>query len=391
MISGPTDGQALVYNSTSTKWENESYISASISGNAATATTASFASTASSANIFAIRNYLELKPGTDPGGSNVSSSYFFVTSSLDDTIPNLHYRNNSALWETHWLEERTDTGIVWGGVTTFSGSILYVTPGAGLIIDHNAITSSHNSTNPTYVQFGPITASAQYITSSQVTYLLIDSNGSLIQQTSPFTPQQYNEQFPLGYIFNLTTSSISSFADARVTTYGQSEQSNQFVRAFGPLKISGFDITPQTSSLRISIASGQAYRYGGFYSQNPTSPSIYDSTTIATGSLVRVYRDPGVTGGYRAATNAGVPYTVIDPTKYDNGSGTLQTVSASQWTIQRVFQGVVNNLSYVYYGQNVYDNLSTALQSITTEEFVESPTSQLALYPSALPDGLNHI
>jgi len=46
-ISGPTDGQALVYNATALKWENESYFSGSISGNAATATSASYATTAS--------------------------------------------------------------------------------------------------------------------------------------------------------------------------------------------------------------------------------------------------------------------------------------------------------------------------------------------------------
>ena len=47
LISGPTDGQALVYNHTAAKWENKSSISASITGNAATATSASFATTAS--------------------------------------------------------------------------------------------------------------------------------------------------------------------------------------------------------------------------------------------------------------------------------------------------------------------------------------------------------
>jgi hypothetical protein len=326
-----------------------------------------------------VNNWLELQPGKDPGTSNVSSSYFFVTSSSDNTEFNLHYRNNGALWETHWLEERTETGIVWGGILTFTSTTMSITPGAGLIINHNATTASHGDTTATYVPFGPITASAQFITSSQVTYLLIDQNGQLVQQITPFTPQQYNEKMPLGYIFCLTTSSISSYADARVTTYGQSEQNSEFVRAFGPLKLSGYDITAQSSSLKISIASGQAYRYGGFYSQNPESPSIYDSSAVATGSLVRIYRDPGVTGGFRAQTNAGLPFTDIDPTKWDNGTGILQTVSASQWTIQRIFQGVVNNVSYVYYGQNVYDSLALALQSITTDQFVESPTSILAL------------
>lgn len=387
-ITSPTDYQPFAYNSVTTKWENRSTISASLKGNADTATTASHAQTASSADAFTVRNFLELLPGTDPGTANISASYLFVTSSSDDTEFNLHYRNNGALWETHWLEQVTNTGLVWGGVLTFTASLtdtppnatqMRITPGAGLIINHNANTASHEDTIPTYVPFGPITASAQFITSSQVTYLLIDENGQLVQQTTQFTPEQYVEKFPLGYIFCLTTSSISSYADARVTTYGQAEQEGEFVRAFGPLKLSGYDITAQSGSLKVSIASGQAYRYGGFYSQNPQSPSIYDSTAVPTGSLVRIYRDPSVTGGFKAQTNAGLPFTDIDPTKWDDGSGTLQTVGASEWSIQRVFQGVVNGVSYVYYGQNVYSSLALALQSITTDQFVESPTSILAL------------
>lgn len=51
-IVSPTNAQALVYNSTTLKWENSSYLSASISGNANTATTASYASTASLAINF---------------------------------------------------------------------------------------------------------------------------------------------------------------------------------------------------------------------------------------------------------------------------------------------------------------------------------------------------
>ena len=46
-ISGPTNGQPLVYKSTSGKWENSSTLTADLTGNASTATTASFAVTAS--------------------------------------------------------------------------------------------------------------------------------------------------------------------------------------------------------------------------------------------------------------------------------------------------------------------------------------------------------
>jgi hypothetical protein len=46
-ISGPLNGQPLVYNNTSGKWQNLSTLTADLTGNASTATSASFASTAS--------------------------------------------------------------------------------------------------------------------------------------------------------------------------------------------------------------------------------------------------------------------------------------------------------------------------------------------------------
>ena len=47
LISGPTDGQALVYDNTAAKWKNSSTLTANLTGNASTATSASYASTAS--------------------------------------------------------------------------------------------------------------------------------------------------------------------------------------------------------------------------------------------------------------------------------------------------------------------------------------------------------
>jgi hypothetical protein len=47
LISGPTNGQPLVYNNTSAKWQNSSTLTADLTGNASTATSASYATTAS--------------------------------------------------------------------------------------------------------------------------------------------------------------------------------------------------------------------------------------------------------------------------------------------------------------------------------------------------------
>lgn len=342
-----------------------------------------------------ITGSLALWPGLDPdlAGSNTSTAYFFVSQSQysGDSTQDLYYRNAGYLWSQDYLQQAIDTGIVYGGIVTFTGSAgtdtppnateIRITPGIGLLIDHNATTSSKGETVPSVVSFGPITQSFKNeITSSQIYYLYIDTAGTLQYQTTTFNTEQYHTQFPLGAIFNLTTSSISSFGDLRVTAYGQTQQAGEFVRAFGPLKESGFDITPISTTLSASIASGKAYRFGGFYTQNPETPSTYVASAVPTASFVRVYRDPAVVGGYRAQVQTnGAPYRAIDPTKYDDGSGTLQAVGSGEFTIQRLFQGVVNSVTYVYYGQNKYTSLTNALNSITTEDFAESQTSIVTL------------
>ena len=74
-ISGPTNGEALVYSSTAAKWENKSFISASISGTAGTAISASFATTASY-----VLNAVSASYASNLGGFD--STYFVdVTSS----------------------------------------------------------------------------------------------------------------------------------------------------------------------------------------------------------------------------------------------------------------------------------------------------------------------
>ena len=72
-------------------------------------------------------------------------------------------------------------------------------------------------------------------------------------------------------------------------------------------------------------------------------------------------------------------YDTIDPTKYDDGSGTLVNISGSTTTIQRVFLGPTSERFYVYYGQDTYDSISTALNNLATEPFVESLTTSKSL------------
>jgi hypothetical protein len=62
----------------------------------------------------------------------------------------------------------------------------------------------------------------------------------------------------------------------------------------------------------------------------------------------------------------------IDPTKYDDGSGTL-AASSTKWQIQRIFYDSANDDVIVAYGQNIYNTSSAALANIHTESFTRNP------------------
>jgi hypothetical protein len=130
-ISGPTSGQALVYDTTAAKWENKSFISASISGNAATATTATTASnalTASSADNFLVRGTLTAQTIV---AQTITSSTDFITGStrFGSQLSNTHQFTGSvsitgSLAYTNIPLGTTETNIV---VTDASGNFRYRT------------------------------------------------------------------------------------------------------------------------------------------------------------------------------------------------------------------------------------------------------------------------
>lgn len=342
---------------------------------------ATFATTGS--NIFKASQYISgsvvIAPSDDPGTSNVNATYLFTSASnFGEDECDFYYRNKGILWDQEWIEQGVNSGLIYGGVVTYQASTLYISPGGGLVVNHNASTSSAAAAVPTQVKWGPITSSVTYLTSSQYSHIFIDENGNLQQQVDNFTPEQYLQKIPLGTLGHLNNATIDSFGEEKQTVYASSEQSNQFIRAFGPLKQQGYDLSASGSSLGFNSATGTTYRLGGFYSKNPNNPSLFDTPALeSTGRVVRVYKGTGDT--FVGDINAGNFYDTIDPTKYDDGSGTLVNISGSTTTVQRVYIGATSYRYYVYYGQETYDSIATALNNLTTEAFTESITTSKSL------------
>ena len=391
-ISGSLGINGVDYNTTSASFDTRilnnsgsvaqlsgSYLASSASFNTRiNVISSSYATTGS--NVFVgnqiIDGFLQLDPATDPGAANTTSSFLFTSASNTATGYDLYYRQGSNKVKFKWFEGVLNTGILYGGVLTYSSSYFYVSSGSGIIVNHNASTGSEISPTITYVNWA---ASSHSIStpSAQNTYVFIDANGVLQQQNAFFTPEQYHEALPIGRVshYGSTGSLVTGVGNNMLTSYDVPQQLGEFARAFGPLKISGFTITPQVGNLSLNIGSGTAFNLGGYYQNTPDLPSSYNSNTYLTSSIIRLYRSGS---GFQFDNNGGAYYTSVDPTLYDDGDGTLATVGSGNWSIQRVFVNPITGRSHVYYGQSTYTTYLNAVQSVATDDFVESEVTKNA-------------
>jgi hypothetical protein len=342
------------------------------------ALTASYATTSSYLTLLQqqiiLSGSLKLDPTQDPDptGLDLDSTVLFQSSSNTALGYDLYVRQNGNLVKWKWIEGILETGLLYGGVVTYSGSNVFVSPGSGIIAEHNATTGSEVSPMIEYVTWNAITQSVTNIATQQVTYLYIDNTGTLQQQSTRFTSQQYHDYIPLGAVGHFDYIQVSAFGGGVQTAYDQGSQTSNFIDAFGPLKVSGYGLTGQTNSLRLSVGSGISFIHGGFYQNDPEFPSQITTPSQATASLARVQRSGSA---IEFDTNAGNLYTVVDPTKYDrDGDGTLANVGSGNWSIQRVFSDPKTGVLYVHYGQARYTSLLNALQFLPTDPFTEGDT-----------------
>ena len=316
-----------------------------------------------------IKGSLRFDSTIDPGSQNISSSFLFTSASNTTSGFDLYFRQNDNLVKFKWLEGGVSTGLLYGGVVSYSGTTINVSKGSAIVNSLNATTGSEVAPIFTYVQWPAYSQVATYLTSSQNTYIYVDDSGVIHQQPTYFTTTQYQHSIPLGRVTHANYTSITGAGSNVQTTYDSDQQQNSFIRAFGPIKINGLTLAPHTGSMGISVGSGETYNLGGFYKEDPNHPSSYVSNALPTASIARAWRSGSAV---YLDNNNGSFYTTLDSTKYDDGTGVLEPMASGDWQIQRVFVNPVTGRTVVYYGQyGTYTTLLNALQYLATDPFVE--------------------
>lgn len=323
--------------------------------------------------------------------STISGSYIYVSGSTNDlyfTQNGQGYANTTRL---RWMEGNMYTGLLSGGVisSTLGSTTFNVSSGSGIIVTLNAFTASQDPYPtiqyikwPTYTGL-PITNSG----SAKITYLSINSAGSVAQQTVPIGStdvNQWDTQIELGVVLHLSGSVSTGVYNAPQVGYGFAQRTDDFIRAFGPVKVSGHTLQASGSSPTLSLikGSGTAYNNGANYVNNPNHPSVVSDPAINISKIYRYYISGSTPIIDTGVANAG--YTAIDSKNYvDTTTGTLTAVGAGYWSIQRVFwiPNSPTNAFIVYYGNARYGNLVDATNAKDSEPFIEAPnTAQNAIF-----------
>ncbi len=332
-------------------------------------------------------SYFQMKPvNTLRIPTNTTASYIYTSGSTNDLYFTQYsdpYANTTRL---RWIEGALTTGLLHGGiVSTANGTTTFsVTAGSGLIVTPNATTTSDPYPTIKFVEWPAFTSSSlEYSGSAQVSYITISALGELGQLNTPPTLAQFKDRLVLGRVLHQTGSVTNGAVNAPAMAFSAAANIFDFVRPFGPLKVSGHLLAASGSTLGLTKTAGDSYAEGRNYAFDPSNPNTILSTDDPALVNCKIYYQ--YVSGSTTITNTGTGnagFTVIDPAQYNN-NGTLAAVANSEWTNQRVywFPRSVNRALFVYYGVTKYATLDDAVASINSEAFVEgSNTKDSAIF-----------
>lgn len=397
---------SVIYQSGSTKFGDDSADTHQFSGsillsgtltanNAISGTNAQFTTiTASNAEVendlyvsggLTVGKYVQLLPvSTLAIPTNQTASYIYTSGSTNDMYftqyqPGTNFTNTTRL---RWLEGTLSTGLLHGGVlSTVNGTTTFsLTSGSGLIVTYNASTGSDPYPTIQLVNWPAyVSQSLFYSGSAQISYISVDQDGQILQSPTPPTFAQFKDRIVIGRVLHQSGSITNGATNTPPTAYGLATSTADFIRAIGPLKINGHFLAASGSSLSLTKTAGDSYVEGRNYSTNPNIPNIVLAADDPAVTISKIYRER--ISGSQPVIDTGVGgagYTTVDPTRYQDANGNLQTVGGSNFTVQRVFwfPKAVNRALFVYYGQARYPNLDDAIAGITTENFTEGDNTK---------------
>jgi hypothetical protein len=265
--------------------------------------------------------------------------------------------------------EVSGTGVLTGGVlsigtpnTTFS-----ITDGTGVITDQTGTKTSVSWSGKTN-----ITPAA--LLTNLLTWVAIDSGGNVVEQTTAFTATQARANIVLGVIVHTDLATVQTVNNEQLPYVQPINQLYDLAEAIGFINVSGNEFGPSgvtPASLKFSKTSGEMFKFGSNYDTSTTNPHV---KTLAAA-------DTATGGGYpnqfqyrySDGTSGPLTDTDIDPDNLDNGAGGLTALANNQWSVQRIYSFVSNNIK-LQRGVESFATKAAAIEGLASEAYVTEPS-----------------
>ena len=338
-----------------------------------------------------VRGYTQYIPTSDIVPISTVGGYIYSSGSQGDLYFAQTNGSLNNVIRLRWLEGNMYSGLLNGGVITTQSSTVYqVSSGSGIIVSLNGSLSTDPYPTVQYISWSNLSSSIAPLSASyDQSFIAIEpsaSAGILHVQGIPYDDGQFNTLIPIGNVIHQNRSSINATATYPSVAYGYKQRSSDFIRAFGPLKLSGLNtIVSGSSTGSLQITSGTSYNEGRNYVNDVNNPSYVTDSGQPISKIFRYYQS-GSSWVY--LTNGGAGFETIDPTQYSL-NGVLTPVPGTganrEFTIQRVYyfpSGATKGI-YVYYGNATYTTLVEAIANIPYENFTEAPNTAAGAILSA--------
>lgn len=265
------------------------------------------------------------------------------------------------------------TGIIFGGELNVNGSNplhLDIGTTVGVVADYTT-----NPSSPTFVR---VAAAPQTVPLADlvgpITWWLMDSTGTVIQQSSRPTNSQRRTHLQLGATAQAGGAAIIIDQSLAVSLAQPVNQLYDLMYALGAFSISGNAIGPNGANLTFAKTAGDVFAPSFNRFAGPTlTKDPHVSTTAAQTPVSRRYVVQ-VPGPVQPLGNN------VDVANYDVGGVVTPIPGANaRSTIHRVYLFPANATAdqvLIQYGQNWYANLDDAVAAISTESFIINPTVQ---------------
>lgn len=263
-------------------------------------------------------------------------------------------------------EAQMGTELISGGEITIDSGNLTFTIAATVYHHVDTWTDPENPviTKVSTVQQAGITP--QFLTTGISSVIAFDKLGSVVQFDSIPKGEDAREYAELGVVVHSDLATISSVSNA---TQGNSANIPgtfaDFRAAIGQINLTGNLFSVKTL-LSIKKSAGTVFGLGQNFKNNPKDPNTVATIAADPQALIYTYQDGA--SGWNIASK-----TDIDPTMYDDGSGTLAAVAANNWTIQPIWLATGSGSVVVGYGQKTFSTKDEALAACAICEAETNP------------------